>query len=158
MWTRGSVIWISTTGISQIESLAQDQLRNETGGVLLGYMTGDVVVVQKVIGPGSQATHSPGLFSPDHDYHEHRIAEEYRRSSGVTTYLGDWHSHPSGALRLSRRDKGTLKRIATFQAARLPRPVMMIAAGPPWSIGAWRVRASWLKMAQRLAVRMFSET
>lgn len=155
MWTGGGVIWIPTAAASRIHSLAEGQFPYETGGVLLGYESGDAVVVQEVIGPGPGATHLRTFFSPDHEYHEYRIAEEYRHSRGVTTYLGDWHSHPLGALHLSRRDKATLKRIARFQAARVPEPVMLITAGPPWSIGAWRLGASCFRTTRRLTVQLF---
>jgi integrative and conjugative element protein (TIGR02256 family) len=145
-------------GASRLNSLAEDQFPHETGGVLLGYASDDAVVVQQLVGPGPLATHSRMSFSPDHEYHEHRVAEEYRRSHGVTTYLGDWHSHPSGAQRLSKRDKRTLKRIATFQAARIPNPVMLITAGPPWSIDVWRLRATWFTTLRRLTVQLFDDS
>lgn len=158
MWTRRELIWISTTIADQLDSLANDHLPNETGGVLLGYATTDTAVVQKIVGPGPHATHSPTAFSPDHAYHEHRIGEEYRKSNGVTTYLGDWHSHPAGSLRLSARDESTLKRIAHFEAARIPRPIMLIIAGPPWSMGAWRLSGTWMTSVRRLTVRLFNES
>jgi proteasome lid subunit RPN8/RPN11 len=77
------------------------------------------------------------------------------RMSLQSSARGDWHSHPAGVLELSRRDKRTLRRIGSFEAARVPEPVMLITAGPPWTIGAWRLRGRWLRALRCLNVRSF---
>ena len=118
----------------------------ETGGVLMGYQQADAYVVTACIGPGPKAIHKRASFIPDYDYQEQEIARVYRDSGRVFTYLGDWHTHPDGRIRLSAIDRKTLKRIAGHPAARIHNPVMMIlAGGNPWRFGAWRWCASVLR-------------
>ena len=49
----------------------------------------------------------PHHLIPDHEYQEQEIARVYATSGRCTTYVGDWHSHPGGALYLSRTDVRT---------------------------------------------------
>lgn len=111
----------------------------ETGGVLLGYWadTGEVVVAS-VVGPGPAAVHRRDRFLPDHAYQEREVALAYRESGRRITYLGDWHSHPSGLGTLSRRDRVTLRRIGNNPGARAPRPLMAIVTSRvKWDLSVW---------------------
>ena len=105
----------------------------ETGGILLGYAnaSGTQVVVRASVGPGPRAVHRRRGFVPDHAYHELQTARIYADSGRVWSYLGDWHSHPSGTLVLSRIDRRTLARIARAPDARVPKPLMIVFAGVP---------------------------
>lgn len=121
---------------------------SETGGVLLGYWSakGDAAVVEHVLGPGPKAKHGRTGFMPDHEYHDEQIARLYREASGEFEYLGDWHTHPGGPASLSATDLSTLKRIARHEAARAPRPLMLLlAGGRPWRPAAWKgeIRVRW---------------
>ena len=115
---------------------------NETGGVLMGYWAAPYteVVITDAIGPGRNAVHYEKSFIPDSEYQESEIARVYRESDRVSTYLGDWHTHPFGSSYLSYRDKRTLRRIAKHQDARCPIPVMAIASGhdDDWLLRIWR--------------------
>src|SRR5437868_5474554 len=102
------ICWIGRGAFDFILRTASSQHPAETGGVLLGYASGDDVVVMEAIGPGPAAVHGKTSFRPDCDYHEREIARAYSSSEGVMTYLGDWHSHPSGPLDLSAQDRKTL--------------------------------------------------
>ena len=129
--------------LMQMQSLASGKYPLETGGLLIGYTggpAGDDVVIAAIIGPGPGAHHTETTFEPDHEYQTEEIARIYRASKGVNTYLGDWHTHPDTAADLSRRDKRTLKHIASHRAARVDRPIMAILGeGPSWTIKAWRL-------------------
>jgi integrative and conjugative element protein (TIGR02256 family) len=57
--------------------------------------------ITKMIGPGLNAFHGATSFYPDYDWQEEQIAEIYRTTGRVETYLGDWHFHPFGSDRLS---------------------------------------------------------
>lgn len=122
-------LWLSEAALDAIRTESQDKYPLETGGVLLGYETprGADIVITNIIGPGPRAQHSRIAYVPDHAYQEDKIASAYRASGRTTTYLGDWHSHPDGPLRLSRTDRRTMRTIAAHENARARQPLMMIA-------------------------------
>jgi integrative and conjugative element protein (TIGR02256 family) len=112
----------------------------ETGGLLMGYWdtAADTAVVTAIVGPGPKAKQSRTSLIPDHTYQEQEIARIYAESGRVTTYLGDWHSHPNGAPRPSRIDRRTLRRIVRSESARLKCSLMMIVSGGPlWVLTGW---------------------
>ena len=136
-----------------MQSLANERYPLETGGVLIGYVgdnSRDEVVVTAVTGPGPKASHAAHSFKPDHEYQVEEIARHYRRSNRLFTYLGDWHTHPDSVAALSRRDKKTLKHIASHREARLERPTMAILGeGPSWMLMAWRLAPGCLVSLRR---------
>ena len=112
----------------------------ETGGVLLGYWVRlyTQVVVTHVVGPGPLGVHHEHSFDPDHDYHASEIARIYSESGRLSTYLGDWHSHPDGRPNLSHRDKSTMRRISRHAPARAPIPLMAVmGTEPEWALSVW---------------------
>lgn len=159
-----TVVWVSDAAVSDLLAEASTKAPSETGGVLLGYQVanGDVTVITAVVGPGPNAEHSSTRYVPDHEYQELEIARVYAESGRCTTYVGDWHSHPGGALYLSRTDVRTLRTIARHKDARLAHPVMIVAASgaaaPQWDFGVWQWRSTWLKLkagAVRATLRRF---
>ena len=111
----------------------------ETGGVFMGYRARDSIVITNVIGSGPNAVHQSVFYRPDLQYEETQIAKAYAESKRMHTYLGDWHTHPSGILRLSRKDKIALATIAKSKEARIERPIMAILAGEndDWRCHVW---------------------
>lgn len=116
----------------------------ESGGVLMGRRHGGSYwTVDHVIGPGPNAHHSPTRFSPDLAWQHERIAERFYCTGGMSTYLGDWHSHPGMRHgRMSRIDKRALREIIDSEAAQCPEPLMMILWGGPttWGSAVWHAR------------------
>lgn len=99
----------------------------ETGGLLVGYWPNEhEVIVTGIIGPGPKAKHSTNSFFPDNRWQRRELARVYARSGRRVTYLGDWHSHPNGNPSPSRQDAATAKTIASYPAARCPRPLIFI--------------------------------
>lgn len=100
---------------------------NETGGILMGYWSSEgAVVVTHAIGPGPDARHSRHAFYPDVKFHDSETERIYRESGRISTYLGDWHTHPHGANNMSQRDRKTLLNIACAPEARAAKPLMAI--------------------------------
>lgn len=121
---------------------ADHKAPNETGGILFGYWIDRFgeVVVSAVIGPGPDAEHEPSHFRPDSEYQEDELARLYEEYGRLHTYLGDWHTHPGGGAYLSRKDRRTLGRIARYEPARSPFPIMAVMAREEgdWTVTAWR--------------------
>jgi integrative and conjugative element protein (TIGR02256 family) len=92
-------------------------------------------VISSVIGPGPRASHRATSFTPDAAWQEEQLAEVYEQAGRRLHYLGDWHTHPRGTVRLSGTDRATLRRIADHPDARAPHPVMaLLAGGPLWQV------------------------
>ncbi len=110
----------------------------------MGYWAGDAeVVVTESISGGPKAIHGPEFFEPDWEFQQAQIDRYYALSGRRHTYLGDWHSHPDGLLRLSRRDRRTLRLIANHEEARTPNALMLLLAGRGrWHHGVWRISRS----------------
>jgi proteasome lid subunit RPN8/RPN11 len=94
----GWSIRVSSDVVDQMLARRSDRLPNETGGVLIGafdvherivYVTGMLPSPpDSEEWPGSYVRGSRGLYA------QVRAIEE--RSGGEVTYVGEWHSHPSG--------------------------------------------------------------
>jgi integrative and conjugative element protein (TIGR02256 family) len=125
-----------------ILTASQDEEPNETGGILLGYEVPDnhAVVITHLVGPGPKAKSSRAHFVPDGIWQEAEVARLYETSGRRATYLGDWHSHPDGVARPSKKDERTARDIAQTPEARIENPLILIAASDSesWRIAAYR--------------------
>jgi integrative and conjugative element protein (TIGR02256 family) len=133
-----TTVWLLTLAYEAMIHDADVSPSVETGGALLGYWSEDQAVITASIGPGPNARHGKTEFCPDQRFHEEGIAQHYLASNRVEGYLGDWHTHPAGSERLSRRDCRTLAKIARSSSARAPRPLMAVLhGGAPWQLAVW---------------------
>lgn len=144
-------VWISQQVLKAIIVEADEHYPHESGGVLIGYFSADDptrCVITDASGPGPHAKHGRYEFLPDARYQAEYIAELYKGSGNIHTYVGDWHTHPDGALMLSGKDKKTMSVIARTPGARLAHPLMAILAGRPaqWELGLWQCKrpGGWL--------------
>ncbi|MBD9663216.1 ThiF family adenylyltransferase [Variovorax sp. VRV01] len=97
-----------------IDSGVEQQLRdmrtkgfpNETGGVLLGYYDFNIGAVVVVAGlpPPPDSKSSPSSFERGVAGLAEAVAEASRRTAGVVSYIGEWHSHPPGHSASPSRD------------------------------------------------------
>lgn len=104
----------------------------ETGGMLIGYRAEQhgrlAIVVTGLIDPGPEATRGATQFVPDGRWQQRQLEEVYERSGRVTTYLGDWHSHPRGRGRPSGKDLATYARVAADPDSGTQLPLALIVA------------------------------
>lgn len=137
-------IWIPQYLLDQVLDEANKFFPNETGGLLMGYYVDkqQVIVITDIVDAGPKAIHTPTSFIPDYKYQEQEIAKLYELSGRLHTYLGDWHSHPTGSPTLSGKDKRTLGNIAIHSPARAPEPIMLMLGGitDRWKIKFWKLR------------------
>lgn len=138
-------LWLSEAHFEEMVKEGESKTPLETGGILIGYWSESAAVVTAVIGPGRNAKHRRTSFLPDSSFHKEQIKELFEASDGVCIYLGDWHTHPCAAAYMSRLDRSTLARIANYDSAVQPRPIMLILAGnEEWLPKAWvRTKRSW---------------
>jgi integrative and conjugative element protein (TIGR02256 family) len=139
------LLWIAESALKHMRELAGQFQPLETGGMILGYdATSKGAVVTAVVGPGPQAKHRRFRFRPDYDYQQAQLEKHFAHTQGKETYLGDWHTHPSGACALSWLDKRVLARIAKTPSSGTSNPIMVILADgrPAWDIHASQFLAS----------------
>jgi integrative and conjugative element protein (TIGR02256 family) len=118
--------WISAACLTSMVEEARHCLPHETGGAFMGYWPDpSTVVITDVIGPGPNSKRTRHSFYPDAEYHDYEIERIYVASDRFHTYLGDWHTHPNGSARTSRKDRKTLSAIASDPGARAPRPIIL---------------------------------
>ena len=129
-------MWWAAAALEAALREAQRAYPLETGGLLLGWTSEPgAVVITQVIGPGPRATHRATSFTPDAGWQERQLADAYEQAGRRLQYLGDWHSHPRGTIRLSGTDRATLRHIAHERQARAAHPVMaVLAGGPLWQV------------------------
>ena len=136
-------VWVDERLLGPMESDADSHKPDETGGMLIGYWSerGDAVITETIEG-GPAAERGRSRFVPDGRWQQERLDEIYIHSGRRFTYLGDWHSHPTGLLRPSHRDRETAKAVAKTREARAPEPLTLIASGTKegWRWGVFRYR------------------
>jgi integrative and conjugative element protein (TIGR02256 family) len=152
-----AIAWWDQQALREAVAEADRAFPSETGGALLGWRAGPrQIVVSSLTGPGPKAEHAPRTFRPDARWQQEMIDEAYRRSGRTVTYLGDWHTHPSGSPTLSPRDISTLRRIARAKEARAPRAVMaVLGGGPDWTISIRQLNGAWALRTLPLQLRPF---
>lgn len=144
------ICWMPRGVQHELRMLAKEWEPMEVGGVLAGYWADRAAVVTDFVGAGERAQHHRYTFMPDHEYHEAEIERLYRASNGVTIYLGDWHTHPSGFACLSSLDRRTLRSVAKAPEARCPNPLMVLLSG---SGDRWGVKVFSLDAARSILPR-----
>lgn len=88
-----------------IQMLRQSKLPDETGGVLLG--TWDVsrkrCYIYHALPAPSDSNETPDYFERGYERLSADIGIHSLRTNGMTTYVGEWHSHPNGYTTLPSR-------------------------------------------------------
>jgi integrative and conjugative element protein (TIGR02256 family) len=99
----------------------------ETGGVMLGYRTGDgKYVITRITGPGPKAVRTATRFERDVAYCQREIEKAFVELGDKGLYLGEWHYHAIGGNSPSGTDIKSLTKIAAQENYRVDKPVMII--------------------------------
>lgn len=99
----------------------------ETGGMLIGYRRDEQMVITHITGPGPNARHRLFSFTRDTEFCNRELERLYFQSSGVLTYLGEWHTHPLGELYPSAQDSREMRAIATTPSYQTTCPILLLA-------------------------------
>ncbi|WP_231494537.1 ThiF family adenylyltransferase [Bordetella petrii] len=99
-------LFVDAGAEQQLRELRTQSFPNETGGVLLGYYDFNIGAVVVVAGlpPPPDSKASPGAFERGVAGLAEAVAEASRRTAGIVSYLGEWHSHPPGHSASPSRD------------------------------------------------------
>jgi integrative and conjugative element protein (TIGR02256 family) len=113
---------------SHLQLLRTQCLPNETGGVLLGYFDLNLksVVIVDILSAPSDSTGTLSSFERGTEGLVEKIAEASSKTAGIVSYVGEWHSHPSGSsTRPSNQDEIQLAEL-TNQMHRDGFPVLQL--------------------------------
>lgn len=116
-------VWLSETAESTIKDAAQSAHPRETGGVLIGVLTGSRPWV-------THAVHVPSPTSTSTSYEipagaRRRAVDRARRFDPRVGYLGDWHSHPAD-VDPSTCDERTMAKVAADPYAYCTMPLLFV--------------------------------
>lgn len=112
----------------------------ETGGLLLGHLETDRVVVHFAGGPGPGALREMTRFQRDLNHARELADAAWKLNRSV--WLGEWHTHPSASAAPSDTDMQTYQRHLTDSDLTLPTFVSLIAVADDWTephVVAWTV-------------------
>jgi len=99
----------------------------ETGGVLIGYITGNgEFVINKATEPGPKATKQENYFLKDEEFTQKELEKAFRKLGSKGLYLGEWHYHPRGTNSPSGIDIKSLTEIAKQDTYRIALPLLII--------------------------------
>jgi integrative and conjugative element protein (TIGR02256 family) len=140
------VVRFSPRSIDSIsQALAAGGVERETGGILLGHDRDGFTVI-RAGGPGPQAVREPRFFLRDLDHAQHLADDAWKETS--SQWIGDWHTHPDGAVHPSPADLRAIAEVLRDAALGLESFLAVIVvplAGAGWSLHAWEVglQADW---------------
>lgn len=126
-WT---VVWDDGI-VSDTKKLRSSALPNETGGIIFGIVDQkdeSITLVRACSAPDS-STQTPSSFTRG-AYADTSILDDcYKRTAGIVTYVGEWHSHPPGCGSLpSEDDAGQLNFLSSsLQMEGMPALMMIIS-------------------------------
>lgn len=123
-----------------IEQESRERYPLETGGILIGRIEGDRVIVAHVVGPGPNAIHEPAKFIRDGDYAQQQLDEYVNMSEVVDDYIGEWHSHPL-PVGPSMRDRESMRWISTRPAYNQKEPILILCQRI--QLNHWSLRGYW---------------
>lgn len=105
--------------------------RNETGGLLIGYVhqKRNIVYVTHILRASTDSIGTPSGFKRGVAEYPEAVAEYEKRTGGLLGYVGEWHTHPVGKAEPSRIDRDTLKKIRDCLSP-VNMPTLMVIMAP----------------------------
>lgn len=129
-------ILIPNDCMNKLLSWSKKHAPHEVGGTLIGHYTenlSNAFVKHVIISKLEKKLHTNKFVRPSDD-DDNQLERIYIRSKGRTHYLGEWHSHPSGAPTPSNKDTSTMASIAKSNNVGTNTPVMMIVGNDATSV------------------------
>jgi integrative and conjugative element protein (TIGR02256 family) len=111
----------------------------EAGGILLGAYRGPDMEVTGLTQPGPAEERRRRSFTRADPLHKAANVRAWEDSGGTVSYVGEWHTHPSGAVTPSSVDVHSWR----GEARRCGRPMVFVLVVPgEW--GIFTVRPKWM--------------
>nr|WP_281722672.1 Mov34/MPN/PAD-1 family protein [Nitrosomonas nitrosa] len=133
------VLWTDVTLIDRLQTLRQEKLPNETGGILIGSMdlaSKTVYVVDTIPSP-PDSFEWPTLYIRGCRGLRSLVNKVADKTGGMLEYVGEWHSHPIGCPPLPSGDDLKAFSWLSENMASEGLPAVMIIVGDEPSIGCY---------------------
>jgi integrative and conjugative element protein (TIGR02256 family) len=146
----------AASSIAQHSAASADGL--ETGGLLLGHIEIDRVVVHFAGGPGPGALREPTRFQRDLGHAQELADAAWKLNRSI--WLGDWHTHPNASAAPSDTDMQTYQRHLTDPDLTLPTFLSLIALADDWTsaqVVAWTVALAEDGPDEQIAVAVITD-
>ena len=101
---------ISLTVIEKFRKYEQREGYNESGGILLGYVTKNFDYIQEITIPNKYDSKGLTFFIRSKEPAQKKINKSWKISKGSLIYLGEWHTHYENNPKPSRDDINMIKR------------------------------------------------
>lgn len=112
----------------------------ETGGILLGYHGAQTIEITAAGDAGPHARHTPTSFTRDLVHTQRLAADAWAREG--SQWVGEWHTHPTGALAPSTTDLSTYLRLLAAPDLAFDTFVSLIVQPRRRRIAAWVITPS----------------
>ncbi|MET4198710.1 ThiF family adenylyltransferase [Bradyrhizobium sp. LA6.12] len=156
----GWQIRIAATAAKQMSELMRRHSPSETGGILIGRRaaTRKTIYVTRLVPAPPDSRGTPWVFMRGTEKLPEAIALVERRTGGLLTYVGEWHTHPAGGSDLSDTDKtavinlrGILDRVGqptlvTIVTPEEIRPHLFEPTSPPLVLDPPRRRSGFMRV------------
>ncbi len=98
---------IAARAAAEMSELMRRHSPNETGGILVGRIaaTRKTIYVTRLVPAPPDSRGTPWVFTRGTEKLPEAIERVQRRTGGLLTYVGEWHTHPMGGSDLSDTDK-----------------------------------------------------
>lgn len=103
----GWQVRIAATAAKEMSALMRRHSPSETGGVLVGRLaaTRKTIYVTRLVPAPPDSRGTPWVFTRGTEKLPEALDRVERRTGGLLTYVGEWHTHPMGGSDLSDTDK-----------------------------------------------------
>lgn len=112
----------------------------ESGGILIGCRRGPHIEIVDMTSPQAGDSGAFASFVKEDPGHQRAATKAWRESGGLSSYIGEWHSHPLGDPHPSGTDRSTWRQVVRSQ-----RQVMVFVIAAPSGWAAFLIRAHWMK-------------
>ena len=103
----GWQIRIAARAADRMLDLMKQHSPSETGGILVGRIAAPrkTIYVTRLVPAPPDSRGTPWVFTRGREKLPEALDLVHRRTGGLLTYVGEWHSHPMGGFDLSDTDK-----------------------------------------------------
>jgi integrative and conjugative element protein (TIGR02256 family) len=103
----GWQIRIAASTAEEMSGLMRRRSPSETGGILVGRIaaTRKTIYVTRLVPAPPDSRGTPWVFTRGTEKLPEELDRVHRRTGGLLTYVGEWHTHPMGGSDLSDTDK-----------------------------------------------------
>jgi proteasome lid subunit RPN8/RPN11 len=146
-------VWIETTELRQMQSIAKSRMPNETGGILVGARSSRGLWVLTAIEVPNQQPRPSGysLATIEANRTLNAFLRHARLDKGKFGYIGTWHSHPA-PFGPSSIDYSTVRRDSRCQGDTVAMLVIAPCGASRWTTHA--VIASKQRTAEARVTRL----